>query len=369
MNKEWTYYFIGRILSLDFEPGNKEAILHDLTQTDINWPGFVKMGSDKFMLPALYLNLSRNGLDSFLPAELNLYLREILNLNRERNKNILQQMHYVNNLLASSNINCIFMKGTGNIADGLYQDQGERMVYDIDVLVPDDSMITAAKLLEAEGFFSRKEFISRSLDSTMHYPILLREDFVAGIEIHRSPSQYLYHKNFEAERVFKNQRESEVEKGFMLMGYRDRIIHNFMHAQLMHAGHYHADVSHRDLYDLLLLGKKDDLLSTFCQYGHYSSQSLAYLKLMHLTFGLEMPDPLKNVRSGGFFLWRHKQVLQLSSKRLRQYHLVFLLLQKYIVLPFRFLWNAKARNYILSRLTNRKWYKNHSESMRKRMQL
>jgi hypothetical protein len=369
MNKKWTYFFIGRILSLDFEPLNRDGIRHDLIQLDINWPGFVKMGSDNFILPAIYLNLTRHNLHSFLPADLNGYLGEVLNLNRERNMNIVRQMHFVNNLLIRNNISSLFMKGTGNIVDGLYQDIGERMVYDIDVLVPDDKMITAAKLLESEGFITRKDFIPRSLDSTMHYPILLREDFVAGVEIHRSPSQYLYQKNFEPERVLRNQMDSSVEKGFKVMGYQDRIIHNFLHAQLMHNGHYHADVSHRDLYDLLLLSKKENPWHTFTYYKHYKSQSLAYLKLVHKTFGLPMPETLNTIRTGNFFLWRHKQVLQLSSKGLKRHHLALLLLQKYLLLPIRSLWNAKARNYIISRLTNQQWYKVHFDSMKRRMKI
>jgi hypothetical protein len=367
MSKEWTYFFIGRILSLDLVAQNRESVKHDLDHVKINWPGFVKIGSDNLVLPAIYLNLLRHNLVSYLPSDLNLYLLEILNLNRGRNRSVMQHMHFVNDLLAQNEISCLFMKGTGNIVDGLYSDPGERMVYDIDVLVAADKMLPAARLLEAKGFITQKKFIPRSLDSTMHYPILLRDDFVAGVEIHRFPSQYLYQKNFDPERVFKNQIESSVEKGFQVMGYRDRIIHNFLHAQLMHNAHYHADVSHRDMYDLLLLGKKENLLDTFNQYGHYLPKSLAYLKLMHKVFELPMPDDLKGDRKGNFFIWRHKRVLRFNSKTLKRYHLGFLILQKYVVLPFRFLWNAKARNYIISRLTDRQWYKYHLESMRRRM--
>lgn len=145
----------------------------------------------------------------------------------------------------------------------------------------------------------------------------------------------------------------------------DRLIHNFLHAQLMHSGHYHADVSLRDLYDLLLLSRKADLPDTFSQYRHYKRASHSYLKLMYKVFGLSMPRRLSSESGGSFFLKRHHFTLQMSSAKLRRYHLLIMFFQKYGVLPLRILWNRKARNYVFSRLTQRNWYREHLNAIQR----
>lgn len=367
MNKPQTYYFIGRILSLDFMPQNKQVVARQIANDEVNWPGFVKLGSDKLVLPALYYQLSKHDLTQLLPSDLDQYLKEVFILNQQRNQNVIRLATFVRDLFQKHGIQTLFMKGTGNILDGLYQDAGIRMVYDVDVLVDESKMLDAAGLLLKEGFITQKKFNPRAMDSTMHYPILLREDFVAGVEVHRQPGQYLYEKVFNNERVWTDIRTTTQSPGFQAMNYKNRIIHNFLHAQLMHNGHYHADVSHRDLYDLLLLGEKEDLHETFSNLGHYTKSSMAYLKLMHKVFGLEMPLVLQQNKMVRCFLWRHKKVLEMSSRQLRRYHLLLLFLQKYLILPLRLLVNAKARNYVFARLTDLSWYGTHWRSMQRRL--
>ncbi|MFN2396466.1 MAG: nucleotidyltransferase family protein [Bacteroidales bacterium] len=323
----------------------------------------VKTGSDNMILPSFFLALQRHDLLQHLPEDLHKYLQYMLELNRERNSNVISLTGEVKDLMKAANIPCLFMKGTGNILDGLYADPGERMVYDIDMLVPENKMLMAAKLMEGQGYHTQKKFNPRALESTMHYPILLREDQVAGVEIHRMPVQYLYRKSFRAEGIFENAVESNAEKGFLLMNHSHRIIHNFLHAQLMHSGHYNARVSLRDLYDLLLLSQKEDVRRIFDSFGHYRSKSTAYLKLMHKVFGLEMSSELSRSSKGNFFLWRHERVMKMGGKQLKWQLITIMALQKYAVLPARVLWNRQARNYVFSRLLDPAWYGRHLKAM------
>ncbi len=359
------YYLSGQILALDCIPENREKIAAVFLSSSMNWNGFVKMGSDNYVLPALYLKLQQYNLTPYLPEPLNEYLQEVLALNRERNLSVMREAVLVRDVFLKENIECLFMKGTGNILDGLYSDIGERMLYDLDVLVGEGNMLKAAGVLRNHGFFTQKEFIPRAVESTMHYPILLRSDLVAGVEIHRMAVQYLYQNKFSNQRILENRVAANKEKGFWLMQPADRLVHNFLHAQLMHSGHYHADVSLRDLYDLLLLSRKVDALDTFLHFGHYKQASLAYLKLMHKVFGLPMPRQLASSKYGYFFLKRHQVTLQMSSAQLRRYHLLIMFFQKYGVLPLRVLWSRKARNYVFSRLSNRNWYHEHWEAIKR----
>ncbi len=363
MTRRQTYYLIARTLALDIHPERAAEILKNLPAKETHWQRLVKTGSDNMVLPSLYLALQRHNLLQQLPGELQQYLQYVLDLNRERNTHVIRLAGEVRDLMKAAQIPCLFMKGTGNILDGLYADVGERMVYDIDVLVPEDKMLAAAHLLEGQGYNTQKKFNPRALDSTMHYPILLREDQVAGVEIHRMPVQYLYRKSFHAQTIFENALESKSDKGFLLMNYSDRIIHNFLHAQLMHSGHYNGRVSLRDLYDLLLLSRQADTVDTLKRFGHYRGKSAAYVKLMHKVFGLELPAELSVTRRGNFFLWRHERVMKMGGKRLKWYLIIIMALQKYVVLPARVLWNRQARNYVFSRLLDPAWYARHMKAM------
>ena len=363
MTRRQTYYLIARTLALDIHPERAAEIVKNLPAKETQWQSIVKTGSDNMVLPSFYLALQRHNLLQHLPVDLQQYLQYVLDLNRERNTHVIRLAGEVRDLMKAAHIPCLFMKGTGNILDGQYADVGERMVYDIDVLVPEDKMLAAAQLMEGQGYHTQKKFNPRALESTMHYPILLREDQVAGVEIHRMPVQYLYRKSFRAPHIFENAVESKSEKGFLLMNYNDRIIHNFLHAQLMHSGHYNARVSLRDLYDILLMSRMQEAWETLGRFGHYRGKSAAWLKLMHKVFGLEMPPELTNTRKGNFFLWRHERVMKIGGKQLKWYLITIMALQKYVVLPVRVLWNRQARNYVFSRLLDPEWYGRHFKAM------
>ena len=55
-------------------------------------------------------------------------MEHITNINRERNKQIITQAKELNSLLLANNIRPIFLKGTGNLLAGIYDDIAERMV-------------------------------------------------------------------------------------------------------------------------------------------------------------------------------------------------------------------------------------------------
>ena len=84
-------------------------------------------------------------------------MQYITNLNRNRNKQIITQVKELNNLLLGNNIIPIFIKGTGNLISGLYEDIAERMVGDIDFIISKEDYPKAIKILKNEKYYSDKE--------------------------------------------------------------------------------------------------------------------------------------------------------------------------------------------------------------------
>ena len=78
-------------------------------------------------------------------------MKHITDLNRERNTQIIAQAQELNSLLLENNIRPIFLKGTGNLLAGIYEDISERMVGDIDFIFSKEDYPKAITILREFG--------------------------------------------------------------------------------------------------------------------------------------------------------------------------------------------------------------------------
>jgi len=79
-------------------------------------------------------------------------MEEFASLNRDKNNEIIDQALAIASLLNQEGISPIFLKGTAHMLDGLFQDIGERMMGDIDLLVDENDMVRAAEILNQNGY-------------------------------------------------------------------------------------------------------------------------------------------------------------------------------------------------------------------------
>ena len=128
MNYKETLYFIAKCLTISLEEKNRQEIEKQLKSKTIDWDTVVKVSTAHYVFPALYCNLQRVDFLQYLPQELVSYMEHVTDINRERNKQIISQAKELNNVLLANNIRPIFLKGTGNLLEGLYEDIAERMV-------------------------------------------------------------------------------------------------------------------------------------------------------------------------------------------------------------------------------------------------
>jgi len=131
LNYKETLFFIAKCLTISLEAKNKQEIEKQLKSKTIDWDTVVKVSTAHYVFPALYCNLQRANFLDYLPQELVSYMEHITDTNRERNKLITLQANELNNVLLANNIRPIFLKGTGNLLAGIYDDIAERMVGDI----------------------------------------------------------------------------------------------------------------------------------------------------------------------------------------------------------------------------------------------
>ena len=101
--------FLRLLLDLN---SNKEEIKTKIIDSQYFWDGIVELGSRHLVLPAVYGNLKRKNILKLIPVDLENFLKDIYEKNKERNKKILLQIESLNDLFLKKNIDHIFLKGS-----------------------------------------------------------------------------------------------------------------------------------------------------------------------------------------------------------------------------------------------------------------
>ncbi len=126
MNYKETLFFVARALTINHEKHNFDFIKKQIKENLVDWGKVVQLSTKHYVFPALYCNLKRANLIELVPKDLVEYMEHITQLNRERNQQIITQAKEINELLLENDITPIFLKGTGNLLEGLYEDIAER---------------------------------------------------------------------------------------------------------------------------------------------------------------------------------------------------------------------------------------------------
>ena len=239
MNYKETLFFIAKCLTISLEDNNRQEIEKQLKSKSIDWDAVVKVSTAHYVFPALYCNLKRVDFLKYLPQDLVSYMEHITDLNSKRNQQILKQAQELNSLLLANNIIPIFLKGTGNLLAGIYDDIGERMVGDIDFIFSKEDYPKAITVLREFGYSEVKNKEYYAPDEKKHYRRLQKETNIAAIEIHSgllNLKEYIYANEFNYNFVEK---DSQVIKGATVLGYANKLNLSIIANQINDSGFYY----------------------------------------------------------------------------------------------------------------------------------
>jgi hypothetical protein len=286
MTYKETLFFVAKCLTISLEEKNRKEIELTLKTTTIDWDSVVKVSTAQYVFPALYCNLKRVGFLHYVPADLVAYMKHITDLNRERNQQIIAQAKEINNLLLTNNITPIFLKGTGNLLEGLYEDIGERMVGDIDLLFKEEEYKNTVKLLKRHGYINKINKFDKAKGGR-HYPRLINEERIAAVEVHfrmlNNPFNRHFNYNMIKDHIIRLKNSAHI------LGYKDQILLTCYNIQANDFGYWLKVFSLRKSYDLFLLSKKHNTLKAV-------ESSLYYFHLLN-TFLASTSHLFKNVSS------------------------------------------------------------------------
>lgn len=262
MTYKETVLFIGKCLTINHEEHNRILIEEKLKSEDVDWDNVVRVSTAQYVFPALYCNLKRANFLSYLPDDLVEYMKHITDLNRERNIEIIEQAKEINTLLIENNITPIFLKGTGNLLEGLYEDIGERMVGDIDFIVSYQDYHKTASILLDNNYEKviKKDY---SYPQFKHFDRLFKKNKIAAVEIHKELLIEGYNQEFNYKLISVNTINIyEIS----VMSYQNQLSLSIIAKQINDDGQYYKDISLRNAYDVFLLSQKTNSLKAIENY-------------------------------------------------------------------------------------------------------
>ncbi len=273
MTYKETLFFIGKCLTITHEEKSRIEVEFAIKNHKIDWDTIVKVSTAQYVFPALYFNLKYTDLLHYIPEELVNYMKHITDLNRERNQQIIEQAKEINTLLLKNNIIPVFLKGTGFLVENLYEDIAERMLGDIDFLVNPKDYLKTISILKSNDY---TEIESTVIGSHRHYNRIVHKNHIAAVEIHKEMVTKKHIENFNYNTI-----KNDILKidEFSLLSFSNQTILTILAKQINDKGMYYKTVSLRGFYDIFLLSKKVDLLTSIKRIPSLFSHLNSYLAL------------------------------------------------------------------------------------------
>jgi len=353
MNYKETLFFIGKCLTINHEKHNYNIVENDLKSNQIDWDAVVKISTTHYVFPALYCNLKRANFLNYLPDDLVEYMKHITELNRERNQQIITQAKEINTLLQENSITPIFLKGTGNLLEGLYDDMAERMVGDIDFIVPEKSYQKTIEILKNDGY-AKVHDTRYDFPSFKHYPRLNKPNKIAAAEIHKELLLEEYANEFNYNFIFKN--IQEINNIFFL-GFQDQLSLSIIAKQINDHGNSFKDMSLRNAYDVFLLSKKCNSKNAVERFKKLFNPLNNFLTICFETFN--KPESIQYTKTKAAENYMNDFYYYLENKEMSKKHHKKTQRKKFIKQILDVLKKAlvskEHRNWLIKRVSDKDW--------------
>ena len=296
------------------EPSDQLRAMVGSRGTD--WEHIIAHASDHLVLPALAAALRDLGLIACLDEQVGAFLAAIHAANAERNKELCAELAAAVAILNQADIEPVLLKGAIRLTDGLYPDDGWRMLRDIDLLVPE------ARWAEALGLFRQAGY---ALSAEINKEVTLRRDgALAQIDLHKELfSQWRQQRLLRAAEVLNGSRRAAFSDGAVrLPSMSHQVVHLLGQIQLKDHNHAYGRLAWRDWLEAAALDQwapeRIDWQAVFARFeaAGYRRALLTFLwPLQDYSLGaIPMPGRIGPLAS----LHRHRLRLQAESAILAQ---------------------------------------------------
>ena len=343
-------------MTISLEDENKQEIEKQLQSNTIDWEAVVEVSTTHYVFPALYCNLKRVDFLHYLPRELVNFMEHITSLNRERNEQIIAQAKDLNRLLLKNNIRPIFLKGTGNLLAGIYEDIAERMLGDIDFLFSKDDYPKAITILRAHGYSEVHKY-GYHFPNEKHYRRLQKANNIAAIEIHRELLDVKkYRDEFNFNVVAK---DSQVICGASVLSNANQINLTILSKQINDSGFYYNAMPLRNAYDVFLLSKETSAKEAVNTLNKLKHPANCFLAACHEVFNYVDSLQYNSTKMAASYLsdFNRQFANPKATKRKHKRIQLYIYVKHKLDLIYKSIIYKEYRVWLIKKITDKNWYR------------
>jgi Uncharacterised nucleotidyltransferase len=257
-----------------------------------DWVEVVEQASEHFVLAAFAAALRDLNLAAVLEPELSEFLAAVHAANEERNGELYSQLAEVVAKLNRIDVEPVLLKGAIRLVDGLYPDLGWRMMWDLDLLVPQIRLAEVVVALGELGYAPKSD--SAAIAYHYHYPPLAHPHRRAVLELHgellETPRQ---RRLLNAVELIEASHPITFDsRRARLPSVEHQLVHLITHCQVHHKGHAIGRVALRDRLEAAALLRRSadsvrwqSILGRFSAAGYRRPLLTFLLSLDHAGFG------------------------------------------------------------------------------------
>lgn len=202
----------------------------DLPATESEWQKVLRRSSAHLVTPALRWAFRKQGLTSQLPTDVLEFLDAVYALNLEANRQYERQLADLICSLNSIGVRPLLLKGAAALVGGLYPTPGDRMIGDIDILIPASTLPPVLDKVTAAGYRATKEEFNHG---GHHYAPIASPDWPAAVELHVHPVVAPLRKLLASSELFRDATPLSWCGGECFLASPSHfIVHNVTHAFL-----------------------------------------------------------------------------------------------------------------------------------------
>ena len=348
MSYKDTLLFIAKCLTITLEEKNRKEIENQLKNTKIDWDSVVKVSTTHYVFPALYCNLQRVNFLHYLPTDLVEYMAHLTSLNRERNIQIIEQAKEINQLLLENNIIPVFLKGTGNLLEGLYEDIAERMLSDIDLILNKKDAKKADEILRDHKYSSNSEIPA----NFRHLPRLTKLNKIAAIEIHTDLLIEGYRDEFNY--VLIQEGVQKINHAHV-MDFESQLALSILANQINNDQFRYKDIFLRNAYDVFLLSKKTNAKTAFNKFTKLKDLLDCFSAICFTVFN--KPDSLKYDSTSKIIKHLNTFNKKLDNPTLRKKINLRIDLTIRLHIIYKSIFDKETRTWLIKRVANKQWHR------------
>ena len=176
----------------------------DFNINDVNWEKIIKITSSHLVIPAFYYNSQKRNILKKFPNDFRNYIEKIFDLNLNRNTILKEEIDQISKLFRKEKINHAFFKGSSLLLNGFFENIGERMISDIDILIPKADKEKAIRLLNKNMYFNNYGYVNWKTKADTNF---VNTEKLFGIDLHtnlfNNSDEYLMNINLMLEEIKK----------------------------------------------------------------------------------------------------------------------------------------------------------------------